>query len=267
MAGWIALWRKFERHPDWTVPRVFSAAEAWIYLLMKANWEPLPDRHGDTIDRGAIATSTAKLMHDWQWSKGKVLRQLERWATGQQIDLQTSRKRTLIRINKYDEYQAIGSEGDPQAIQSRTPKRSKNRSHDNNITTNNTLSNERVYTASPDDQKIPCGELKNVFLTAKEKRAVVQWYQKKGLTVDDARRAVELLGIQLTKTEYARKIKSHAACLRGWVYSALLEEKARENRIFRTEPVRKHPPVVRADGGTIPAAISEIVNTATKRIA
>lgn len=153
MSGWIALWRKFDRHPDWQEPRVFSKAEAWIYLLMKANWAPSVDSHGDVIERGEVCTSTAKLMKDWQWSKGKVLRQLAIWKRDPQIDLKTDRKRTVIRIMKYDEYQAVSDHTDPKPIRKRNDDRSTNGLHHNNKqqTSNNKQEDQDLGTPSENE--------------------------------------------------------------------------------------------------------------------
>lgn len=107
MSGWIALHRQFEKHPDWLEPRVFSVAEAWIYLLMKANWEDKKDKHGELLKKGMIFTSLSKLASDWKWSKGAVLRQLRAWARETQIEHFADHKRTTIRITKWEQYQTL----------------------------------------------------------------------------------------------------------------------------------------------------------------
>lgn len=75
MEGWICLYRKFQENELWTEPRVFSKAEAWLSLLMKANHEQRTFMLGNqmvTVHPGELITSEVKLAQEWRWSRHKV---------------------------------------------------------------------------------------------------------------------------------------------------------------------------------------------------
>ena len=110
MAGWLALFRKFEDHEDWREPRKFSRAETWFYMLMKANWQTSFNNFGEEIPAGCFETTIAKLAHDWQWPETSVRRWLQVLSSRKQVGVITARKRTLLRLNNWETYQAVTSD-------------------------------------------------------------------------------------------------------------------------------------------------------------
>ncbi len=106
--GWIGLHRKITEH--WLFPqfRIFSEFEAWLYLLLQANFSDSKLKDGNvifTIKRGEILTSEKKLGIVWLWDRNKVRRFLNILQKDGMIFKKSSTKFTIITICKYDNYQ------------------------------------------------------------------------------------------------------------------------------------------------------------------
>lgn len=84
--GWYVLQRSITESPVWTCGDPFGKRDAYIDLLLMANYEDkvLMPRHNNnvvTIHKGDLLTSYEHLALRWQWSKNKViayLNQLEK---------------------------------------------------------------------------------------------------------------------------------------------------------------------------------------------
>lgn len=101
--------RKMLKHEFWKERRVFSRAEAWIWMLCEARWKPevmfvasVPVH----CERGEFAYSLRYLARAWGWSLGRVVRFLEALKVGTQIDTETDHERIRIRITNYERYQS-----------------------------------------------------------------------------------------------------------------------------------------------------------------
>lgn len=106
--GYIKLYRKFLEHPFWTEKRVYSKAEAWIYLLYKARFAEsklMIDNKITVVHRGEFVTSELKLSDKWNWSRGKVRRYLDELETEQMITRKRTTNSTTITIVNYEVYQ------------------------------------------------------------------------------------------------------------------------------------------------------------------
>jgi CTP-dependent riboflavin kinase len=106
--GYIKLYRKFLEHPFWTEKRVYSKAEAWIYLLYKARFAEsklMIDNKIMIVHRGEFVTSELKLSDRWNWSRGKVRRYLDELETEQMITRKRTTNSTTITLINYEVYQ------------------------------------------------------------------------------------------------------------------------------------------------------------------
>ena len=74
--GWISLYRKMTDHWLYTEERTFSRYEAWIDLLLMANYgdkKVIMDGQLVMVKRGTFITSIRKLCKKWNWSNTKVV--------------------------------------------------------------------------------------------------------------------------------------------------------------------------------------------------
>lgn len=106
MDGWILLWRKVRTLSDYR-DKPFNEWAAWIDMILEANFADRVDRYGEEIPRGCFHTSQPALAKRWGWSRAKVRRYLDRLEADQRIGQETTKKRTRIRITKFEEYQTL----------------------------------------------------------------------------------------------------------------------------------------------------------------
>lgn len=114
--GWILLHRRIRRHWLWEPRRPRSQVEAWLDLVMRANYE---DRRVHwqgrpiTVRRAQLVTSERTLAEAWNWSRGKVRRFLEKLegevdAAGQpdpMITREPAHQGVRVTICAYSDYQ------------------------------------------------------------------------------------------------------------------------------------------------------------------
>jgi len=118
--GYIALWRKLRDNPLWRDGRRFSKAEAWIDLLMDAEWrdkEVLLGASFIRVQRGQVLLSQRKKAAQWSWARNSVHSFISMLAKAEMVSHEVSRGPeggyTLLTILKYDEYQpGSGNDGD-----------------------------------------------------------------------------------------------------------------------------------------------------------
>ena len=77
--GYLALWRKVRDHAFWKERRVFSKFEAWVDILMSAQWQEEPQDVvlGMTVliqNYGECLKSTRTWAYRWNWSQSKAKR-------------------------------------------------------------------------------------------------------------------------------------------------------------------------------------------------
>ena len=112
MVGWIKLHRKIRGHCLFREKRPFSHFEAWIDLLLRAQYEPTKQLMNGkimTIGRGQLLTSQVELAAQWHRHREWVKKTLLLLKSDFAIDFETSRGSgigfTLITIRNYDLYQ------------------------------------------------------------------------------------------------------------------------------------------------------------------
>lgn len=116
-SGWIRLHRKVRDHWLYSEDRVFSKYEAWIDLLMMANYKDTVVLLGNekiSVERGSFITSELRLMTRWKWGKTKVRNFLALLEDEKMILRKTDRKKTTITICNYSVYNDSDEENKPQ---------------------------------------------------------------------------------------------------------------------------------------------------------
>lgn len=124
--GWISLNRKIQEHWLFTEERVFSKYEAWIDLLLQANFKDSSLRAGNEIiivKRGSFITSELKLMKRWKWSKTKLRSFLKLLEQENMIEKTSDAKKTTINIVNYSVYQQMETTKEPEKDQKKTKKK------------------------------------------------------------------------------------------------------------------------------------------------
>jgi hypothetical protein len=121
-AGWIKLHRSMAEHQLW-LSRPFTIGQAWVDLLMQANYHESTVLHGYrplTIQRGQVFTSLERLRTRWQRDRKTV----RAWLLAFESDGMLTRASaygadggyTLLTIRNYDRYQSQSTDtldGDP----------------------------------------------------------------------------------------------------------------------------------------------------------
>lgn len=111
MNGYIKLHRSLMDNPLWT-EKPFSRGQAWVDLLMLANWEDSKVIDGNTvitIHRGEVARSQMWLADRWGWSRKKVSAFLHLLEIEEMGATKGTAKGTTITIENYSKYQDEGA--------------------------------------------------------------------------------------------------------------------------------------------------------------
>jgi hypothetical protein len=107
MSGWIKLHRQLMESDLW-ISEPFDRGKAWVDILMLTNYKPGYIRSNGmkiAVNRGQLGWSEIRLSERWKWSRGKVRRFLSELETEQMIVQQKDRRKSLITICNYDEFQ------------------------------------------------------------------------------------------------------------------------------------------------------------------
>lgn len=105
--GFIKLWRKIVNNSFWTADR-FSRGQAWVDLLILANYEPKTARmRGINVRmrRGQLALSKVSLAKRWGWNERTVSRFLSELESEGMIQTKSGNITTIISICNYNQYQ------------------------------------------------------------------------------------------------------------------------------------------------------------------
>jgi hypothetical protein len=108
MSGWIKIHRKIKDHWIFTERRVYSKFEAWNYILLSCAFEDrriMTGTHLIDVKRGQLITTEAILMDRFQWSKSKLRTFLKILIDDEMIIRESDRKKTILTVVKYEDYQ------------------------------------------------------------------------------------------------------------------------------------------------------------------
>jgi len=106
--GYLKLYRKTVDSDFWVDPDPFSLRDAFIHVLLAANWrEGISRRNGHkvVINRGQWLTSIRKLMETFHWSKNRVYRWLKTMRDYEMLESENLGFGTLLTVVNYDKYQ------------------------------------------------------------------------------------------------------------------------------------------------------------------
>lgn len=120
---YLKIARKFFESTEWTTPRTFSEAEAWLDMIFLASFATHDIDLGKdgilTLHRGEFYYTQRQLSQRWGWPLSKVNRLLARYAEGSnpriekiqrethfetQSETQVETQITIVRLCNYDSY-------------------------------------------------------------------------------------------------------------------------------------------------------------------
>ena len=107
--GWISLHRQIWDNWVWK-DKPFSKGQAWIDLLLMANYEDKKVLIGNqliTVKRGSLVTSVRKLCDRWGWSNTKVRAFLSLLEQDGMLIVKSDAKKTTLTIVNYSDYQDL----------------------------------------------------------------------------------------------------------------------------------------------------------------
>ena len=155
--GWIKLHRSIQDSWLWK-KYPFSEGQAWIDLLMLANYEDEKTAYkGEiiTCERGTVNLSITYLANRWRWSRKKTKAFLTLLENDKMVTTKATTHRTTITIENYGFYQDMGTTKDTTKVTARvttkeqqgyqqapTTKNIKNIKKDKNIKNNNHYSDD-----------------------------------------------------------------------------------------------------------------------------
>ena len=110
MSGWIKLHRKINDNPVLKKSRVYSNFEAFIWLLLRANYDDAKVVIGSNIYRlkkGEMITSLKKLQKQFGWGNSRLNTFLKLLKDDGMIDYKSNTQLTKITIRNYKDLQGI----------------------------------------------------------------------------------------------------------------------------------------------------------------
>jgi hypothetical protein len=118
MSGYIKLYRGWRDTDGITPSKVFSEAEAWLWLLENATWKETTrwnaKRQEVTLKPGQIHVSLRSLSTAWGWSKSKVERFLARLERVKKAGQSAGQSGIVLTIENWDKYQVCGTASETQ---------------------------------------------------------------------------------------------------------------------------------------------------------
>ena len=110
MSGWISLHRKILKNPILKRNKQYSNFEAWVWLLLRANYDDAKVLIGGTLYRlkkGQMITSLKKLQLQFGWGNSRLNTFLKLLKDDEMIDYKSNTQLTQITILKYGELQGF----------------------------------------------------------------------------------------------------------------------------------------------------------------
>lgn len=224
--GWVAVGRQIQEHWLWK-EKPFSKGQAWIDLIMLANYEDkkMPYK-GEiiTYERGTVNLSITHLADRWGWSRHKARDFLKLLEADRMITVKATTNHTAIIIENYALYNDVPTTKGRRRDSDRTAT-GQRRDTTNNI--NNINNNKYIYI------KRKYGEYKNVLLTDEELGKLKAEYP-------DYAERIEMLSSYVAST--GKSYKSHYATIRNWARKDKKEGKgnaANRDNASDTAPQRR----------------------------
>lgn len=223
--GWVAICRAIQEHWLWT-EKPFSKGQAWIDLIMLANYEDkkMPYK-GEVItcERGTVNLSITLLADRWGWSRDKTRKFLRLLESDNMVTVKATTHRTTITIENYALYNDVPAtkrrQNDSKPTASRQQADTTN--NNNNINNDNNINNN-IY-----------GEFKNVVLSNEELEKLKDKYS-------NYEEYIEKLSAYMASK--GKRYKSHYATILAWARKDKKEGKANagnNDNVSDTAPQRR----------------------------
>jgi hypothetical protein len=209
MIGWIKLNRSIQSHWIYTERRKFSKLEAWIDIIMQANFadnKTIIKGKIYEVKRGQSINSMETWSNRWGWDKSAVRRFIDLLQKDKMIDVKSDNITTHLTVCNYETYQ-----GERNADETQT-KRKRNA---NEFQTTPIEEGKKEEEGEEINNKY--GKNSNIVLSESE-------YQKlcKDYTVQKANQAIDFLSDWgLEKPKQFKEYKNHNLTLRRWVFDAI----------------------------------------------
>lgn len=107
--GWVPVHRQIQENWLWK-DKPFSQGQAWIDLLMLANYEDKKTPYkGEVItcERGTVNLSITELAKRWGWSRDKTRRFLSTLESDEMVRVKATKHRTTVTIENYAFYNDV----------------------------------------------------------------------------------------------------------------------------------------------------------------
>jgi hypothetical protein len=210
--GYIKLWRAIWDNEFWPVERPYTRPEAWLDMLMLANFKTTSFRkRGKRVEvrRGQLGRSIKGLADRWNWSQGKVDRYLVELSEGDepQIEYQKSNLTTIITIINYEKYQGDSEQNGEQTETKRGADGDQTETSKEVKELNKKVKKEYI---SP-----RLGEFKNVRLTEKDINTLIKGTPAyPPMSTERRSQLIEDLSAHIAKV--GDKYKNHYATIQTW---------------------------------------------------
>lgn len=146
--GWVPVERQIQEHWLWK-DKPFSQGQAWIDLIMLANYEDKKMPYKGkiiTCERGTVSLSISYLANRWGWSRDKTRRFLKLLESDGMVTVKATTHRTTITIENYSIYNDVPTTKQQQTDSKPTASRQQ-ADTTNNINNINKLTN--IYNDDP----------------------------------------------------------------------------------------------------------------------
>ena len=123
MSGWISLHRKILKNPILKRNKQYSNFEAWVWLLLRANYDDAKVLIGGTLYRlkeGQMITSLKKLQLQFGWGNSRLNTFLKLLKDDGMIDYKSNTQLTQITILNYSELQGYQTANKSQTTHKQT---------------------------------------------------------------------------------------------------------------------------------------------------
>lgn len=149
--GWVKLFRSTR---EWEWYGDYAVLTLWIHILLEANYAE-KQWQGVVVGVGEMATSVAKLAFETGLSVQQTRTALKKLESTNEITCKTTNKYTLIRVNKWDEYQTNNKQTTNNPTNEQQQDKNIRRKEDKNIY------NMRFKKPTIDEIRAYCQERKN----------------------------------------------------------------------------------------------------------
>lgn len=146
--GWVPVERQIQEHWLWK-DKPFSQGQAWIDLIMLANYEDKKMPYKGkiiTCERGTVNLSISYLANRWGWSRHKTRDFLNLLESDGMVTVKATTNRTTITVENYSVYNDVPTTKG-QRKDSEGTARGQRGDTTNNNNNNNNINN--IYNADP----------------------------------------------------------------------------------------------------------------------